>query len=337
MLTDEDVVYLPDIIYGSASGIDLMLDITMPRTTGQTPLPVVVFLHGGGWERGDKASLLGKGSGKFFAKNGFIAVSVNYRLTHVAVFPAQIHDVKAAIRWVKTHEDKYNMDPAKIGIWGHSAGGHLAALAGVAKDVVTLEGDCDMPGITGEVQAVITSAAPVDLLHMGGWHNGVDSSDARLLGGPILENQEAAKSASPITYMAEDSPPFLIIHGDRDDIVPYEQAETLFKALPSATLVRVKNGDHDYNEGNIYRGEIYRLNLAFLNKHLVEPKVPQEIMEKRRKWMEEQVVFFSRRSASTARNFRLARTLRRMYMKNRIHCSITLNGTARRWMPCIPL
>ncbi|MCC2686837.1 MAG: putative lipase/esterase, partial [Paenibacillaceae bacterium] len=161
MLTDEDVVYLPDIVYCSASGNDLMLDITMPRTTGQNPLPVVIFLHGGGWERGDKASLLGKGSSKFFAKNGFIAFSVNYRLTHEAVFPAQIHDVKAAIRWVKSHAVKYNLDPDKIGIWGHSAGGHLAALAGVAKEEISLEGDCELPGISTEVQAVITSAAPI--------------------------------------------------------------------------------------------------------------------------------------------------------------------------------
>jgi acetyl esterase/lipase len=212
MLTDEGVIYLPDIVYFRASDKHLMLDITMPQTMGQTPLPVIVHLHGGGWEHGDKAKTLGKGSSKFFAKNGFIAVSVNYRLTHEAIFPAQIHDVKSAIRWVKSQGQRYNMDPTKIGIWGHSAGGHLAALAGVAKDVITLEGDCDMPGITSEVQAVITSAAPVDLLRMGGWHNGADSSEARLLGGPIQDNQESAKSASPITYVTQDSPPFLIIH-----------------------------------------------------------------------------------------------------------------------------
>jgi acetyl esterase/lipase len=302
MLTDEDVVYLPDIVYGRPSDKDLMLDITMPRLLGQVgqPLPVIVYLHGGGWEQGDKAKVLGKGSSKFFAKNGFIAVSINYRLTHEAVFPAQIHDVKAAIRWIKSHAEQYHMDPAKIGIWGHSAGGHLASLAGVAKDVAGLEGDCDSSEVSSEVQAVITSAAPVDLLRMGGWHNDADSSEARLLGGPIQENIEAAKRASPITYVTADSPPFLIIHGDRDEIVPYEQAEILFQALPSATLVRVKKGDHDYNEGNMYWGEIYRLNLAFFNKHLVEPKLPQELTEQRRKQMEEQVRYFSRRSASTA-------------------------------------
>lgn len=128
MLTDNDIVYLPDIVYGSVYKSELLLDITMPKLRTTEPLPAIIFLHGGGWETGDKASMLGKGSSKFFAKNGYFAVSVNYRLSGEATFPAQIHDVKSAIRWVRKYADKYNVNPNKIGIWGHSAGAHLAAL-----------------------------------------------------------------------------------------------------------------------------------------------------------------------------------------------------------------
>lgn len=129
---------------------------------------------------------------------------------------------------------------------------------------------------------------------MGGWHDYEDSSEARLIGGPVQDKKEEAVQANPITYVTPETPPFLIIHGDKDEIVPYRQAEILFEALPSATLIRVKNGDHDYNDGNIYWGEIYQINLTFFNKHLKAPKETKDDINNRKEHMRQQVKYYSR-------------------------------------------
>jgi acetyl esterase/lipase len=297
VFNDEQLVAEIDVNYGiTETGKELKLDIyAVKREFATNPLPVIIFLHGGGWETGDKRSRLGKGSSIFFAKNGFFCVSINYRLSGEAIFPAQIHDAKAAVRWIKANSKKYNLEPEKIGVWGHSAGGHLSALLGTSSDHPEIEGSCGSNEYSSRVQAVATSAAPVDLLQMGGWHNRPESPESRLVGGPLLQRETIAKQANPIMYInGSVSTPFLIIHGTHDEIVPYSQAELLFNAIDDATLIRIKGGDHDYTGGNIFWGEIYQILLAFFNKHLMQEPESYDVIEERKKYMAEQVKNFSR-------------------------------------------
>jgi len=299
LFNEEQLTTQLDVIYGvTETRKELKLDIyTVKREYQSTTLPVIIFLHGGGWETGDKGSRLGKGSSKFFAKNGFFSVSVNYRLSGEAIFPAQIHDVKAAVRWIRANSEKYNLNPDKIGVWGHSAGGHLSALLGTSYDYPEIEGVCGFNEYSSKVKAVVTSAAPIDLLQMGGWHNEPDSPESRLVGGPLQQKKDIVKKTNPIHYLREsDNVPFLIIHGTEDEIVPYSQAELLFNSIINATLIRIKFGDHDYTGGNIFWGEIYQIILAFFNKHLVQEPENYEDMQKKREFMAEQVKYFSRRS-----------------------------------------
>ena len=132
---------------------------------------------------------------------GFFTVSISYRLSGQATFPAQIEDCKAAVRWLRAHAADYHVDPARIGVWGHSAGAHLAALLGTSGDVPALEGTSGNAGRSSRVQAVVALAPPVDLGKMGGWHDAPDSPEARLLGGPVWKRPDGVRVANPITYL----------------------------------------------------------------------------------------------------------------------------------------
>jgi len=213
----------------------------------------VVWIHGGGWRGGDK------GGGRRLVplvENGYIGVSINYRLTHEATWPAQIHDCKAAIRWIRANAHLYNFDADRIGVWGSSAGGHLAAMLGTSGGVEPLEGELGNSGYSSRVQAACDLFGPSDIARMGEQpgpdagldHDAPNSPESRLLGGPVQEMKEKARSASPLTYVGPDDPPFLIVHGTRDNVVPFAQSELLAKALKKAgvevTLKPVEGAGH---------------------------------------------------------------------------------------------
>lgn len=146
----------PALQYGEASDMPpwsapLYLDLLSPSPLLMAPAPAVIYLHGGGWSEGERSSGLFPWLNPLLAAHGFITVSITYRLSHLAPFPAQIHDVKAAVRWVRAHADQYQIDPARIGVWGDSAGGQLAALLGVTGDVPDLEGHCRFSSYSGGV------------------------------------------------------------------------------------------------------------------------------------------------------------------------------------------
>ncbi|KEO81182.1 alpha/beta hydrolase [Tumebacillus flagellatus] len=281
---------LSDVQYGEGDGHPLFLDIVRPLGAPAHPLPVIVYIHGGGWMFGDKAASGGK-LNSLYAKQGFFTVSLNHRPSKVAPFPAQIHDVKAAIRWLRANADTYGIDPNAIGVWGHSSGGHLAALLATSGDVPELEGNSGSPGYSSRVQAACVSAGPVDLLRMGGWHDLPDSPEAVLLNAKYAQdNPDLAKVANPITYINGDEPPVLILHGDQDCIVPVNQAELLFHALTDVSLVRIKGGDHDdYNGGNLVMDDVLHLVLSFMKRNLLGPKPTPEEVQARREPMERAV------------------------------------------------
>jgi acetyl esterase/lipase len=193
----------------------------------------VVWIHGGGWESGDKRGAFSEVFGPMLARAGFVFATVNYRLSDQALFPAQLHDVKAAVRWVRAHADALGVAPERIGVWGHSAGGHLAALAGTTGDVPELEEESGSPGVSSRVQAVMPLSTATDFRVIPpGWpYVEPRRATEKLVGGPLEQRTELVRMASPMTYIRPGMPPFLIVHGAADGVVPMEQAIALYDAL----------------------------------------------------------------------------------------------------------
>ncbi|MHC4443894.1 MAG: alpha/beta hydrolase fold domain-containing protein [Planctomycetota bacterium] len=276
---------LRNLEYGRAGNKPLLLDLYLPPNPEGKPLPLLVWIHGGAWRKGSKANC---SRVRGFLDKGYAGASIGYRLSHQATFPAQIHDCKAAIRWLRANAKKYNYNPHRIGVWGASAGGHLVALLGTSGDVKELEGDLGTPGISSRVQAVCDLFGPSDFLNrkppseiktdLG--RNDSKSPVTMLLGGPVEQNQEKARLASPITFVSKDDPPFLIMHGDKDPVVPYRQSVLLYEALKKngveVTLHPVKGAGHGF-KGLDISGQVEE----FFNKHLKKPE-PQKIATKTR-------------------------------------------------------
>ncbi len=259
-----------DIEYARVGDLSLKLDVYVPDDA-TTPLPLLIWLHGGGWSEGSKTLC----PGLFFSGRGYVVASIDYRLTGVAPFPAQIEDCRAALRWLRAHASKYHIDPQRIGVWGASSGGHLAALMGTAND----QKEWDVVGKhTGQpirVQAVCDFFGPADFSQFDPGHREtqVGSDLGRLLGGALANKQAEARAASPVTYVSADDPPFLIIHGDQDQVVPPEQSERLYDALKRAgvcvTIIRLKNWGHGFNPlGDPGPGALYLKVCDFFEKHL---------------------------------------------------------------------
>jgi len=265
---DSDQVNIErDIEYGRAGDRALLLDMVRPKQPSAERLPVIVFIHGGGWRNGDKAGGVAR-VGEFAASGNYVGVSVGYRLSGEAIWPAQINDCKAAIRFLRANAAKYGIDPDRIGVWGSSAGGHLVNMLGVSGDVKELEGDCGTPGVSSRVTCVVPFCGPTDFVGVQRVEGGREpSAVSALLGGNVDEKKEEAKMASPITHVSADDPPFLIVHGTADPTVPYDQAKRFCEALQKAgvnvNMVSIEGGGH-----GIGGPEVIRRVKAFFDKHL---------------------------------------------------------------------
>jgi acetyl esterase/lipase len=223
-----------NLVYARVGEKDLLLDLYLPqRAPG--PLPLILWVHGGAWRSGNKENSPAIRQ----AGRGYAVASINYRLSQEALFPAQIEDCKAAVRWLRANASQYNLDPDRIGAWGSSAGGHLVALLGASGGVKNLEGNLGNLKYSSRVQAVVDFFGPTDFLQIGKFpsriaHDAPDSPESQLLGGPAQQNPDKARRANPITYISKDDPPFLIMHGDQDQSVPLNQSELLSEALKKA-------------------------------------------------------------------------------------------------------
>jgi acetyl esterase/lipase len=228
-----------DIAYANLSPAEKS-DIYLPDE-GDGPFPVIISVHGGAFLGGDKAD--GQLNPMLYGlKRGYAVVSINYRLSGEALFPANINDVKAAIRWVKANAGAYKLNAKKIALWGGSAGGNLVALAGVSGDVKELEdmtlGNADQ---SSRVQAVIDWFGPTNFLLMDKQlketgngtpdHSEANSPESKLMGKKITDIPEQVQKANPETYISKDDPPFFIEHGTKDNIVPTQQSGNFYKKL----------------------------------------------------------------------------------------------------------
>lgn len=257
-----------DVPYASTANRAQTLDIYLPKNA-QGPLPVIVWVHGGGWSGGSKFPC----PPLPMVNRGYAVVSVEYRFSQEAIFPAQINDCKAAIRFLRANHEKYGLDPDRIGAWGGSAGGHLVALLGTSGQAKELEGDGPNKEFSSGVQCVVDWFGPTDMLQIGKFpssikHDAANSPEALLLGGLIQERKDLVRAANPITYVTKDAPPFLIMHGDRDNLVPYNQSELLETALKQAgtevTLYKVVGGGH----GGWRDPKVLPMVEKFFDKHL---------------------------------------------------------------------
>ena len=242
----DDIEFIRDVEFGTGGDRPIRLNVIRPKKSPTVPMPVVVFIHGGAWLVGDKEGM----QTLRLARSGYFTVNIEYRLSSEAIFPAQIHDCKCAIRWLRAHAEEYNIDPDRIGVWGPSAGGHLAALLGTSGGVAELEGKGGWQEFSSRVQAVVDFFGPTNFLKMGGTHDDADSPESLLVGGKIADKPEMVRMADPITYVTPGDPPFLIIHGEEDGTVPINQSELLHEALKksgvSVRFVRVKRGGHGF-------------------------------------------------------------------------------------------
>lgn len=244
-----------DLAYVEGGHERQKLDLYLPKDAAG-PRPVIIWVHGGGWQNGSKASAFPLRFG--FTAKGYVIASIGYRLTDAAAFPAQIQDVKAALRWLRAHANQYQLAPDRFAAWGSSAGGHLVAMLGTAGDIAAFDVGAHLDR-SSRVQAVVDYYGPSDLLRFvetPGYtsHGQPGSPESKLIGGVVAANKDKAAAASPITYVSKDDPPFLILHGAADPTVPVNQSETLHAALLQAgvpstlhVLPGAKHGGPDFN------------------------------------------------------------------------------------------
>lgn len=269
-----DVTVLRDVVFGKGGGRDLTMHIVMPKEKSATPMPAYVWIHGGGWQAGTKEG--GIGQVIPMVRDGFVGATIEYRLTGEAPFPAQIEDCKCAIRYLRAHAKKYNLDPKRIAVGGSSAGGHLVALLGTSDGVKELEGSGGWADRSSAVQAVVDLYGPTDFktfVTTRGYesHNRDGSPESKLLGGgEVLSNEVGIKRVNPITYVDKDDPPFLIIHGSNDRTVPLNQSEAMHQALKSvkveSTLHIIEGAGHGGRD--FAQPEIRNMQREFLLKHM---------------------------------------------------------------------
>ena len=250
---------MQDISYAGTDNARQTLDLALPiKRTSDKPLPVIAFIHGGGWRGGNKDGGLNR-IGGFLKSGNYAGVSIGYRLSNEAKWPAQIHDCKAAIRWVKANAVKHGLDGSKIAVHGTSAGGHLVAMLGTSAGVKAMDGSIGAyTSQSTKVACVVDYFGPTNFLRMNDFesridHDAKDSPEGLLIGGPVQDNKKKTLTADPISYVSKEDSPFLIMHGTKDMAVPYNQSVILHSALkkigvPSA-LLTVTGGGHGVGGG----------------------------------------------------------------------------------------
>ncbi|MDB5295874.1 MAG: Alpha/beta hydrolase fold-3 domain protein [Phycisphaerales bacterium] len=231
-----NVEFLKNVVYGKGGDKDLVLNLARPKPSADGkagggkagPLPCVVVLHGGGWAAGSKDShndLVVN-----LALRGYVAATVGYRFAPADPFPAQVHDVKCAVRYLRAHADQYNLDPTRLGAVGFSAGAHLSMMLGTTDKADGLEGEGGWPEPSSKVQAVVSFFGPTNLAAADLLPNTSPILN-KFLGGTLAQKPDAYKQASPVTFVRRDTAPMLLFQGTNDNLVNWKQAVEMTDAL----------------------------------------------------------------------------------------------------------
>jgi acetyl esterase/lipase len=268
----KDVVFEQGIEYSNPDNQHLQLNLARPSDAALAAtaekLPAVVCIHGGGFRAGERNRW--NDLCKKLAARGYVAVTVTYRLAPKYQFPAAVYDVKAAVRWLKTHADKFHIDPERIASLGDSAGGHLAQFLGVTGDVPQFEGETAPGGVSSRVACVVNYYGPSDFTKSYG--KSVDAAEVLplFLGGDLEHARHRHIIASPINWVTPDAAPTLLLHGTQDQYVNYEQAIWMRDRLKSADveveLVSFEGAKHGFGGQDAQRAE--QAALEFLDRHL---------------------------------------------------------------------
>ncbi len=254
-----------DVVYGEPGGHRLLMDIYRPETPG--PHPAVVLVHGGGWLGGSKAGH--QGTGMLLARHGYVACAINYRLAPQYPYPAAFDDCQRAVRWVRAHAGEYGIDPKRVGAMGDSAGGHLVALIGVrhTRD----NSDRELSRFRSRPDVVVAYYGAFELVRM--WD--IEMAHRPLtawLGGPPDQHAKVYREASPVAMVTRKSPPFLILHGNRDMVNPLEQSELLHAALRkkgvTSEMVVLDGAGHGWALDSPHGKQAEKAVLTFLDRHL---------------------------------------------------------------------
>lgn len=271
-----DPNYLTDVVYGNADGVELKMDIAKP--TGEGPFPAVLCIHGGGWQLGKKADFAP--TAVLLAANGYVAATVDYRMIPDYPWPAQIEDVKCAVRYLRANAQELNINPDKIGAIGHSAGGHLALMLGLTNSDNGFDGTGGYQDQPSNVQAVVGLSGLTNFATWKPWPE-VDEPFQKEYGktydglltdllGTADRSAKAMAEASPVSYVDAGDPPVLIVHGDADPLVPYDQATELAEVLKKEgaphKLAVIEGANHGYNDEQLPL--IIMETTAFFNEHL---------------------------------------------------------------------
>ncbi len=257
-----------DLVFATVEGLDLQLNLYLPMDTPRPPL--VMSIHGGGWRKGTHRS-----GPTWLIPHGFAVASIAYRLSQQAIFPAQLHDCQAALRWLRARADQFGYDVTRVALFGGSAGGYLATLLGASAHVDALRGQ-----VGGDfaqplhVDAVVDFYGPTDFLLRARTQpqnaNTPGSSTHGLLGGTVAEKPELARLASVTTHVTPAAPPLLVLHGDADQTVFLNQSQELVAryhaAGVEATLIVVPGGRH--GSPHYAQPQYRQAVVAFLARHL---------------------------------------------------------------------
>jgi len=246
----EKFTAISDVQYCTGGGKPLLMDIFIPKQRIHTPTPAVLWIHGGGWERGDKN---GNSGAVMLANEGFVTASLFYRLSGDWPFPADIEDCKCAIRYLRANASKYGLDPDRIGVAGASAGGHLAELVATAGKDAGLEGSGGWSNASSAVQAVSAYAGASDFtVGATQFQNHTGKVIIKLFRGTEKEKPDLYRQASPMFYVSKDSPPLLLVQGEEDELVPFDQSVRMAEAYKKVGLpvefLAVKHASHDFEQ-----------------------------------------------------------------------------------------
>ena len=267
-----DVDFQRDVVYGKGGDVDLKLNLARPKSPASKKLPCVVVIHGGGWMGGDRTNhddLTWK-----FAQHGYVSATIGYRLAPAHRFPAQVNDVKCAVRYLRAHAEQYGLDPDHFGAIGFSAGAHLSMMLGVTDQKDGLEGDGGSPDQSSKVQAVVSFFGPTDLLAPD-IPEQVLGILKEFIGGTKQEKPEEYRKASPLTYVTPDDPPMLLFQGTKDPLVPHTQTYPMLEAMTKngiqGRIELLIGAGHGWGGAELHRTAAAAF--AFFDEHL-KPKPP---------------------------------------------------------------